>query len=279
MWMTANFLLGQQDVSSHNFYLYNPKGSEKFYFLPWDYDAAFRVEATLSNTLESGDLIKRQGYGYARFIDSVFVSKYLREPGAHQRILAAADEIRNVYLTTDLVVRQTKLYAEMVRPYLRRTPDLENIAGVRELQYFDVYDQLIENMPEFIEQNHQRMKNDFSVPLPPFLKLPLIRPTEIIMQWLPAYDVTGNAMSYDLEVASSPQFTQGTIVARIDDIANSEGIVQQSIDRSLLSAGSWYSRVIARVTTNPERFWSIAHNQDLIVNGDVVYGVRKFNLP
>ena len=40
-WIAINLILGNQDILYHNFYLYNPKNSDTFYFVPWDYDGAW----------------------------------------------------------------------------------------------------------------------------------------------------------------------------------------------------------------------------------------------
>ncbi len=47
--MATNILLYQTDAVTHNFYLYNPVGSEKLYFLPWDYDGAIHPDSVLTN--------------------------------------------------------------------------------------------------------------------------------------------------------------------------------------------------------------------------------------
>ena len=78
MWLTVNLLMGQQDAVTQNYFLYNPIGSEKFYFLPWDYDGAFRTEPELLPTFGAAELRERLYWGYARYGDNFFVSRYLK---------------------------------------------------------------------------------------------------------------------------------------------------------------------------------------------------------
>ncbi|MCE1255698.1 MAG: CotH kinase family protein, partial [Anaerolineae bacterium] len=40
-WMAFNILVGNLDTDTQNFYLYSPENSEKWYFIPWDYDGSF----------------------------------------------------------------------------------------------------------------------------------------------------------------------------------------------------------------------------------------------
>lgn len=278
MWVATNFALGQKDISSHNFYLYNPKNSEKIYFLPWDYDGAFTVEAELRDSLDSDALRDRLAFGYARFADSVFMSGYLRESGAHQNITDAVDELRNSYLTDDLINYCVQQYAQLVRPYIARSPDLENLAGVRELQYINVYDESVAAMPGYIDSNIRSLKNDFGVPLPPFLKQPLIRESQVVLQWLPAFSMTGGSIAYDVQVSSTPQFEPDEIVATFNRVSNSIDLVQQGVDIDLLANGDWYFRVIARDDSDPARLWNIANNE-LQVGNELKYGIRTFSVP
>ena len=125
MWVTANFLLHQTDAITHNFYLYNPADSDKFYFLPWDYDGTFYPELVLTNSYDNDELQKRLFYGYARGINSNFVSQYYRLPGIHEKILAAADEIRNTWLTDSIISESAQRYADVVEPLLTSSPDVD----------------------------------------------------------------------------------------------------------------------------------------------------------
>ena len=43
-WMATSILMGNRDTVNQNFALYQPNGSDKFYFLPWDYDGSFGFE-------------------------------------------------------------------------------------------------------------------------------------------------------------------------------------------------------------------------------------------
>ena len=53
-WMAFNILVGHTDTTSQNFYLYSPQNSEKWYFLPWDYDASLIPQVEFDNALEPG---------------------------------------------------------------------------------------------------------------------------------------------------------------------------------------------------------------------------------
>ena len=52
-WLATNLILRQADAVTHNFYLYNPAGTERFYILPWDYDGILEPEQTLVNSTDN----------------------------------------------------------------------------------------------------------------------------------------------------------------------------------------------------------------------------------
>lgn len=278
MWITTNLLLGQQDAVSQNFYLYNPVGSDTFYFLPWDYDGAIKPEPELVDSYADEALRQRLGFGYARSVNNLFLSAWFRIPGAHARIVAAADELRNTYLTDSFIADRANRYAAAVRPYILRSPDIENIAGIRKPENIGIYDDLIQSLPEFVAGNHRLLQSGFSIPLPPFLKSPMDRGNLKVLWWWPAFDVTGIDITYDVEIASSADFADGSIVLTASDIPDAKDHVEFPVDVEELSPGTWFYRVTARVSTDPQRYWQIANNE-LRVDGVTHYGVREFDIP
>ncbi len=44
-WLAFNILVGNVDTQSQNFFLYSPKNSNTWYFLPWDYDGSLYRQA------------------------------------------------------------------------------------------------------------------------------------------------------------------------------------------------------------------------------------------
>jgi hypothetical protein len=278
MWVTTNLLLGQQDAVSQNFYLYNPVDSDIFYFLPWDYDGAVQAEPELLNSYADDALRQRLAFGYARSVNNLFLSAYFRLPGAHERIVAAANELRNTWLSDAVIADRAGRYAAAVRPYVSRSPDIENIAGIRRPENMDRYDELIQSLPGLITSNHHQLQTEFSIPMPPFLKNPLNRGRQKVLWWLPAYDVTGNSITYDVEVASSPVFDAGDIVFTAYDIADTPDRVEYAIDVDQFASGNWFFRVTARANSDPQRYWQVANNE-LVVDGTTHYGVREFVIP
>ena len=269
-WITANLLMHQHDAITHNFYLYNPVDSEKFYFLPWDYDLTFAPENELINNFDNKELEKRLYYGYARGIYSNFVSRYYRLPGIHEKILAAADELRNTYFTDSNITERVQRYDAVVRPYLSRSPDVD----------FTSYNQYrTQNFASFVSGIHNDLRTSFDIPMPPTLRSPTTRVDKLVFAWEPAYDVTRrNVLSYDLQVSTSVAFEADNIVLSVAGNTRCSECGKYALDSSALPSGRLYYRVTARGKQEPQRVWQIARNT-LKLDGTTWFGVREFNVP
>ncbi|ASJ73949.1 CotH kinase family protein [Granulosicoccus antarcticus] len=270
MWVTANLLLHQSDAITHNFYLYNPVGSDKFYFAPWDYDLTFSPENQLINSYDNKELEKRLYYGYARGIYSDFVSRYYKMPGIHEKILAAADELRNTYFTDSEITERVQRYDAAILPYLTRSPDVD----------FTPYNQYrTQNFASFVSGIHDDLRNSFDIPMPPTLLSPTTQGDKLVFAWKPAYDVTRrNVLSYDLQVSTSVAFEANTIVLSVEEIADAEDEVEYAHDSTALPSGKLYYRVTARGNLEPQRVWQVAANT-LKIEGTTWFGVLTFDMP
>ena len=270
MWVTANLLMHQTDAITHNFYLYNPIDSDKFYFLPWDYDGTFHPEPVLTDGLDTDSILNRLFYGYARGINSNFVSNYYRIPGIHQKILAAADEIRNTWLTDANITAKAIENDALVAPFLERSPDGD----------FNSHNGNIPRaFADFVSSIHDLMHNAFDIPMPHSLEDVVVETDTVTFAWTPAYDVTQtNVLDYDLQVATSTDFDADSIVLTVEDIPDAVDLVEYEADITQLPSGRLYYRVIARGDTDPARVWQVAENR-LRTAGTTFYGMVEFDIP
>ena len=273
MWVTVNFLLGQKDSTTHNFYLYNPAGSEKFYFLPWDYDAAFYIETELDETLANDELDERLFYGYARGANSVFLDRYFRLPDINDSIVNAADSLRNGPLSDAEISERALLYGSVIRPFTTRQPDLAHLSLSAE-NAEDEFDARIQQLPEYVAINHQVLRDGLGIPMPHTLETPVLTDDEWVLSWSPAYDVLGHSVSYDLQVSSNLIFSASAIVFEISGIADDPVKIEYSVPASNLPEVPLYYRVIARSSNDPQRFWQVAKNI-LRIDGTAWYGIQR----
>ena len=270
MWITANLLLHQTDAITHNFYLYNPAGTTRFYFLPWDYDGTFQPESIFDNSYDNDELAKRLFYGYARGVNSDFVSRYYKLPGIHEKILAAADVIRNTWLTDAAINETATSYRDIVEPFMTQLPDSE----------FNRFNPNIpENFANFVASIHDNMRNAFDIPMPPSIEDPEINGEFLQISWTPAFDVTrSHELSYDLELSTSVDFGADDIFISVEGIEDDPELLSFETELDTLPEGPLYARVTARSSGDPVNVWQIAENT-LRVDGTTYFGIVEIELP
>jgi len=273
-WLATNLILRQADAITHNFYLYNPAGTERFYFLPWDYDGILEPEPVLVNSFENEELQKRKFYGYARGINSEFISRFYRLPGMHKKLVQAIDELRANYYTDAKILEHSTRLSKAIEPFVTSLPDSQHA-------------RFTENNParmvSVINQNYQDILNNYQIPMAPkVLKRPEVDAAGLLqLQWEPAFDVTGlNTLSYDIVISKTPQFEEQNILfteTGIPDVA--QGLVSYPIRASLLPSGRVYVRVIARASSDPEKFWQTNSNIHRKEDGTDKFGMIAIELP
>jgi len=268
-WVTVNLLLGQRDVTRHNYFLYNPESSEKFYFLPWDYDFAFQRFILPENDLSAEALQARLEYGYAFASPNVFLDQYFRQPGIHDRILEAAAEIRASYLDNASITTLRDELSEVIVPVASVEPDITHNPT------FDDDNRL--NAVGIVSDNESAMQNSFALPMPPRLNEPELSDDQWLLSWRRGHSATGDTLSYQLQIATSPEFAADDIVVDIENIADAEESVEQLVDNSSLLSGTHYARVFARASSEPQVYWQIADNR-LRQDGQTYYGVVEFEV-
>ena len=275
MWMAVNFLMHQIDAVSHNFLLYNPQGTRTFYFLPWDYDGGFAEEIEPpADDLSNQGLQRRLDYGYARGISSDFHTRYYRLPGIHEQIVEAASVIRENWMTNAQISKRASLLESVVEPYITRLPDIEFNTNYSPFS--------VAAFPRHVADNFEALQSRFGIPMPPVLEEETQFnevSDEWVFSWTPAYDVTGHPITYDLQVSTSPQFNASNIVYSVEDLDDKPDEVVHSIPASQFRSGDHFVRVIARASSDPQRFWQVVENDNVIVDGQTMFGMVKFEVP
>jgi len=257
-WFAATILTGNQDTVAHNFYLYNPAGSDRFYFIPWDYDDAWGYDQQVSRHGESDNYYSaRWRRGIGNWWRVPLHRRFLQQPGNLSDLLKAMDEIRANYLNNTAIQTLLDSYHAQIKPLVSRSPDLEHLSiktGDREARieiWQDEYNRLIEEPA--------RAQQDFIAslehPMPFWLHPPVAENGILRLSWDSSHDLQGDQISYDVTVASSPGFETGTTVI------NQTGITGTYLNYPVnLAPGKYYFRVVARDSKQPDTNWQISFN-------------------
>ena len=275
LWMAVNFLMHQTDAVTHNFLLYNPQDSKTFYFLPWDYDGGFVEESEPpADDFSNEALQRRLYYGYARGINSDFHTRYYRLPGIHEKIVEASTVIRENWMTDVQISERALLLESIVEPIVTSSPDIDFNTSYSPWS--------VSAFARHVAGNYEALQTRFGIPMPPELdKVTLFDEDtdEWVFGWTPAFDVTGHSISYDLQVSTSELFDADNIVYSIEGLSDMAERVEHRVPASQFRTGAHFVRVIARASSDPQRYWQVAENDDVIANGETRFGMVEFQVP
>jgi len=268
-WIAVNLLLGQQDITRHNFFLYNPEDSKKFYFIPWDYDLAFLKHEFPPSELTNEALKLRLDYGYAVVRENIFLRNYYRRPGAHQKILEAVEELRDTHLNDATIRDRITVLSEASAPIASAQPDIQ----FNQTRGFGSFE-----LAEAVTFNHDALMNSFGIPLPPTLEEPVLEDEVWRFDWSSAHDVTGGDLTYELQVSTGHEFLADQIVFRASGIEATGDAIRYSVEKERFNSGTHYVRLFARSVNEPDKYWQVSDNDEVIIDGDIQYGLISFDV-
>jgi spore coat protein H len=227
-WMAYNILVGNLDTQNQNFMIYSPNNSNKWYFIPWDYDGTFRLR---DHSAEVG------GFQYAPWVEGI--SNYWGGV-LHNRVLKVAkyrqmldDKINELrrFLSPERIKSMLDVYKPVTDPYISRMPDLG---------YFDrslkTRDLVFELVPGDIQNNYELYHETLEKPMPFFLGTPKILNGRLVFNWNESYDFDAQTISYHFIVSTDWKFNKIVYEATTD-------LTGVQID--MLKPGEYFWRVTA----------------------------------
>ncbi|MEF2966827.1 exopolysaccharide Pel transporter PelG [Paenibacillus sp. M1] len=254
-WLAVNILTDNMDTDANNFYLYSPLNSDKWYFLPWDYDGGWgvqRMEKSISDYQN----------GLSNYWGSVLHNRYFRSEAHIQQLKDKIEEISK-YINKETVSRQLGTYEATVRPFLESAPDIgflpqQTSRLTEEFKY-------IENVPAM---GKQLFLEDLEKPKPFYLDDVETGPDgKQNYSWGLSFDFQGDDLLYDLTVAKDPHFTQ--------PVFEKKDLAVNSFSAPGLPAGTYYWKVVVR---DPEGHKQIAFDKYFDTEEQPYYGIREFEV-
>jgi len=273
-WFAVNILVGNADTNFHNFYLYNPKGKDNFYLIPWDYDISFGMN--LDDPNEPFEQLPRWWTSQANWWDILLHRRFLSEPGNLALLKTAILEVKNKYLTEAKIKAKADSYYDIVFPILRQTPDWDYIyvQGNTDPERVAEYNRIFTGLAKNVETNYQRFLERVDDPMPFYMdKAQFLSNHQIKFSWTPAVSLNNQAIVYEIEIATTADFKAGTIISKIPNISTTEHTLTWTHPK-----GQYFFRVRARDAANPQLHWQEATNDDdglKYASGVEIYGVRK----
>lgn len=269
-WLATTTLLGNWDTTDQNFCLYQPLGTVKFYFLPWDYDGA------LGYPQQPGAAIYPPwDRGISTWWDSALHRRFLSAPGNLALLKAAVDEIRTKYLTDAAVKQLLDSYRPIVEPIVGREPDLSNLdakgTGTRMDQWATEYQRL----QTVIGDNYGFFLQSLERPMPFWLSSSDVAGhLHLSWGWPAPFHPQGKPIGYRVELARAQvgtlAFDPATVVA-----TPTPAVGATSLDMGALPAGSYLVRVTA---SDPDGHSTVSFD-DTTFDGQRLFGTLCLTMP
>lgn len=250
-WLASNILLNNYDTSSRNFMLYNPTHTNKWYFLPWDYDKGWS---------DSNRKILWQR-GLSNYWGMVLFNRYFKKEGNYEKFQLIFDDVYGHLQPEDLRPMITE-YASVIKEKVYAYPD-GNYLTKDKL----AYDDDIESLIYLPLSQYKYYYEHIDSPMPFYLGKPVINDTTIDFLWDASYDLQNDPIHYTLSVSKEITFQHKVVYV--------EDIFLTSYTIPMLEEGLYYWKVEA-FDSKKNRMTSF----DYVSNnkGETAFGAEMFEV-
>lgn len=230
-WLTYNILMGNNDTTVQNFYLYSPLNSQKWFFIPWDGDNCLHWQED-----EVEGLTGNYGsweHGVANYWGVLLHQRFLKNEANRAELAARVDELHES-INRDTVNALAQQYDAVVRPYALAMPDFYYLGNTEQER-----DTILAGLGDQVELAYQQFCDSLHELMPFFMYQPVQEGDSIRFWWEDAYDFDNQAITYRLRVASTPDFSSPVV-----DVSGLDS-TEYPVPSDLLNAGTWYFEVTA----------------------------------
>ncbi|SFV64686.1 hypothetical protein MNB_SM-6-550 [hydrothermal vent metagenome] len=251
-WMAVNIITGNKDTVNQNFYLLNPKYSDTFYFLPWDYDgAAYTYPIDI-----------KWDFGLGRYWEIPLHKKFLLDKKNREDLAKKINFLRTNYFNDTIIHEKVDKYKPIVEPFIKVLPDSHY------LNYTDWVNDTAYLRNQAIPYNLQRYQEELGTPMP-FWQSVSYKNQNLSIIWDESIDLENDIVDYNLTVAKDMNMSQVVIQEHglskesplITYISDSKALnYQKTIS---LQPGTYYLKIVSYERNNPKHY-QIAFDKDLV---------------
>lgn len=228
-WLAFNILTGNKDTSTENYYLYSPTGSDKFYFISWDNDGAFRADY---QEMRAPGQSAAWDTGIFSFYDNVLFARILEDDACISALSTAVDTLYETYLTEPIVSSAVSRLTGLAKEHIYSLPD-KTFARVTRPQY----DTLAAGIHGQIVGNYYTYYDSLELPAPFHIREPEQQADgSLRLSWEDA--ARGEAVTYRVTLDDSWDFK--TPLLSRSGLGSTEWVIDQ------LPAGQYFLSVTAQ---------------------------------
>jgi len=277
-WLAVNILTANNDTVAHNYYLYNPKGTKKFYFVPWDYDYAYNGPDIAYSAGGRISMPEKPPYWYThagRWGNDLH-SRFLEDSDNLDALKRRVTELKRGIFSDGNVRAKLNNYESAISHLV--TSDLDDQWSIywqaSESQRLAAYGKELDALAKNITSNYNKFLKYFDSPMPFYMDTAKVRSGEFSMTWNDSVSLQGDDVTYDLLISTSKNFGSGDIIEEITGITDNKYRMSWSH-----SSGHYFVKVIAR---DSQGNWQSAHNDYGVKDSSgnllyLLYGVNTFD--
>ncbi len=248
-WLAVNILLDNNDTNSRNFMLYSPLYSDRWFFIPWDYDKGLTVDNHRG----------RWQRGLSNYWGMVLFNRLFRYPGNVDDLSGKIEELSEI-VNEDNTRRLLDSYYDVARKNVLVPPD-STYLGLTASQYAAEY----YSVAGLTELNRKHYHASLENPMPFYLGDVVYQNGSYAFEWDASYDLQNDHVFYSFELSKDPRFER--MVAAYNDLIKTECRVGG------LRPGDYYWRVTA-CDSKGNRQHGFDYCKD--TQGNTLYGVKRF---
>ena len=227
-WLAFNILMGNLDTQTQNFYLYSPRNSNTWYFLPWDYDGDMFRQGRVFVGANPYDYYE---FGIANYWGVPLHNRVLKVAGYRQMLDAKMNELM-AFLTPERIKGMLGEYKKVTDLYTLTMPDLLYVRVTPE-----EYNRQYELIPGEVQINYDLYLESLKTPMPFFLVNPERIGDALIFSWGESYDFNAQDITYHFEVSKDWEF---------QEIVHEETLINLATTTiNMLEPGTYFWRVTA----------------------------------
>ena len=260
-WCAMNILFNNYDTMSRNFLLYSPSYSEKWYFLPWDFDSCLLGEERFNSRSLS------EYFGIALYWGTPLHKRFFSNPDHVLLLNYRVDEIYQHLMSEDwetLVPGYTNAilsgYKGSLDEMIKDTEPEDIVSEIADYQnritfYYNLY---------YTAQER---------PMPFFLGTPKQDGNEFQFNWSPSADLQVDRMSYEFSIFTDYNQRQMSVVFQQET-----SLTKISVEQTLPDGQYYWSAIVRDAKGN----WQRSYDRYRIENPDGThyyqFGLKPFQI-
>jgi spore coat protein H len=201
-WMAINLLMNNTDTSVNNFYIMSPESSDKWYFVPWDFDFS------LGHDYQLGDYYYQvvPPYvlsGVSMYWGSALHRRFLQNPENVKELTAKIEELSAIATNEVVAAKVDKLYAS-TNALIKSSPDAD-ITGNTVANY----ESEIQRLKTMLDEDKKIYYKGLKIPMPFNLYDVKEDGNERTFSWGKSYSLDGDSLHYNFYMSETPDFNEG----------------------------------------------------------------------